>query len=250
MNIMKLSITRPTVVVVTFTLFVLFGLLSYGQLGQELFPKINSSAIAVSTVYPGAGPFEVENSVTKKIEDAVSSLEGVDKISSVSMENFSLVTLQMKTGTDIDRALQDAQREVNAIRGDLPESVEEPSPGDFDINDIPIMTIGATARVDETAFFDLVDKEIKPLLERVPGVARVNLIGGQECEIQVNVNAARASAHGLSMPEIRERLESSNLDFPAGKVKNDNEQMLIRLQGKYRGPGERNTGMEEITGRT
>jgi HAE1 family hydrophobic/amphiphilic exporter-1 len=193
MNIIKLSITRPTVVVVTFTLFVLFGLLSYSRLSRELFPKINSSAIAVSTVYPGAGPFEVENSVTKKVEDAIFSLEGVDKVSSVSMENFSLVTLQLETGTDIGRALQDAQREVNAIRGGFPESVEEPVLSDFDINDILIITVGATAQMDETAFLDLLDKEIKPLLERIPGIARINLIGGQEREIQVNVNAERVS---------------------------------------------------------
>jgi HAE1 family hydrophobic/amphiphilic exporter-1 len=145
-----------------------------------------------------------------------------------------LVTLQLKTGTDVDRALQDAQRKVNAIRGDFPDNVEEPSLSDFDINDIPIMTIGATAQMDETAFYDLVDKEIKPMLERIPGIARINLIGGQEREIQVNINAERMSAYGLSMSEICERLETANLDFPAGKVKNDNEQIMIRLQGKYR----------------
>jgi HAE1 family hydrophobic/amphiphilic exporter-1 len=149
------------------------------------------------------------------------------------MESFSLVTLQLKAGTNVDIALQDAQRKVNAVRADFPENVEEPSLSDFDINDIPIMTVGATAQMDETAFFNLMDREVKPALERIPGIARINLIGGQEREIQVNVNAERMNAYGLSISAVCEMLESSNLDFPAGKVKNDDEQILIRLQGKY-----------------
>ncbi|MDR1201783.1 MAG: efflux RND transporter permease subunit [Tannerellaceae bacterium] len=233
MNIIKLSIIRPTVVVVTFAILVFFGLFSYSNLNQELFPKINSSAIAVSTVYSGAGPFEVENSVTKKIEDAVSSLEGVENISSISMETFSVVTIQLKVEVDVDIALQNAQRKINAIRSDLPDNVEEPSLSNFDLNDIPIMTIGSTAQMDETAFYDLIDKEVKPMLERIQGVARVNLIGGQEREIQININEERMSAYGLSIVDVSNTLVALNLDFPAGKVKNDNEQVLIRLQGKF-----------------
>jgi HAE1 family hydrophobic/amphiphilic exporter-1 len=234
MNVIKLSILRPTVVVVTFAILIFFGLFAYSYLNQELFPKINSSAIAVSTVYPGAGPFEVENSVTKKIEDAVSSLEGVDNISSVSMETFSVVTIQLKVGVEVDVALQNAQRKINAIRSDLPDNVEEPSLSNFDLNDIPIMTIGSTARMDETAFYDLIDKEVKPMLERIQGVARVTLIGGQEREIQININEGRMNAYGLSIVEVSTALAAANLDFPAGKVKNDSEQALIRLQGKFR----------------
>jgi HAE1 family hydrophobic/amphiphilic exporter-1 len=233
MNIIKLSITRPTVVVVTFTLFVFFGLVSYHYLSQELFPKVNANAIAVTVVYPGASPFEVENSVAKKIEDALSSLEGVDNISSISMENFSMTTITLKVGTSLDKVIQDAQRKVNAIRSDLPDNVEEPSISNFDLNDIPIMTIGATAQMDETTFFDLIDKEIRPMLERIPGMARVNLIGGQEREIQINLNEERMNAYGLSILEVSNLLVTSNLDFPTGKVKNDEQQVLIRLQGKY-----------------
>jgi HAE1 family hydrophobic/amphiphilic exporter-1 len=234
MNIIKLSIIRHTFVVVICVVLVFFGISSYTELNRELFPKITQSAVAVNTVYPGAGPFEVENAVTIKIEDAVSSLEGVDNVSSISMENFSLVTVQLKTGIDVDLTLQNAQRMVNAIRSTLPDNVEEPIINDFNINDFPIMTIGFTAKMDEPAFYDLINKEVKPTLERISGVARVNLIGGQEREIQVNINEERMSAYGLSILEVVNTLTTSNLDYPTGKIKNDNEQLLMRLQGKYR----------------
>jgi HAE1 family hydrophobic/amphiphilic exporter-1 len=233
MNIIKTSITRPTTVVVMFVLLAFFGVYSLTQLNRELMPRMEFDVISVSTMYPGAGASEVENSVTKKIEDAVFSIEGIDEITSISIENFSLVTIRLKVGSNLDKALRDAQRKVNAIRSDLPESVKEPSINDFSLADIPIMTIGAVANMGETEFYDLIDHEIKPALERIQGVAQVTLIGGNEREIQVNVNEERMAAYGLSILDISNVLINSNLDFPTGKIKSDNKQTQVRLQGKY-----------------
>src|SRR5690554_3924008 len=127
MNIIKTSITRPTTVDVAFVILAFFGIYSLTQLNRELMPSMTLDVISISTVYQGAGTAEVENSVTKKIEDAVFSIEGIDEITSTSMENYSLVTIHLKAGTDLDKALQNVQRKVNAIRADLPESVKEPS---------------------------------------------------------------------------------------------------------------------------
>ena len=233
MNIIKMSITRPTTVVVTFFILTFFGIYSLTQLNRELIPSMSMNVVTVSTIYPGAGANEVENSVTKKIEDAVSSLEGVDEIVTTSMENFSLVTIELKDGTDLSKALQNAQRKVNAIRSELPESVREPAVNDFSVADIPIITIGAVANMGETEFYDLINHEIKSALERIPGVAQIKLIGGNEREIQININEERMTAYGLSILEISNILINSNLDFPAGKLKSDNQQTQIRLQGKY-----------------
>ncbi|MDR0430231.1 MAG: efflux RND transporter permease subunit [Tannerellaceae bacterium] len=233
MNIIKTSITRPTTVVVAFVILAFFGIYSLIQLNRELMPSMTLDVISVSTVYPGAGASEVENSVTKKIEDAVFSIEGIDEITSTSMENYSLVTIHLKAGTDLDKALQNAQRKVNAIRSDLPESVKEPSINDFSLTDIPIMTIGAIANMGETEFYDLINHEIKPALERITGVAQVTLIGGNEREIQININEERMAAYGLSILDVSNILINSNLDFPTGQIKNENKQTQIRLQGKY-----------------
>ncbi|MFZ1617842.1 MAG: efflux RND transporter permease subunit, partial [Flavobacteriales bacterium] len=134
MKITRLSITRPTLVVVVMTLLVGLGLFTYGSLNYELLPKITSPVVSVSTAYPGASPGEVENTVTKKLEDALSSLEGVKKMSSTSMESFSLITIELVQGSDVDLALQDAQRKVNAIISDLPDDAKTPSLGKFDIS--------------------------------------------------------------------------------------------------------------------
>ena len=232
-NIIKMSITRPTTVVVAFVILAFFGIYSLTQLNRELMPSMTLDVISISTLYPGAGASEVENSITKKIEDAVFSIEGIDKITSTSMENYSLITIYLKAGTDLDKALQNAQRKVNAIRSDLPEGIKEPSISDFSLTDIPIMTIGSVANMGETEFYDLIDHEIKPALERIPGVAQVTLIGGSEREIQVNINEERMAAYRLSILDISNVLINSNLDFPTGKIKNDNQQTQIRLQGKY-----------------
>lgn len=234
MNMIKTSITRPTTVVVAFVILAFWGIYSLTQLGRELMPGMTLDVISISTVYPGAGAGEVENSVTKKIEDALFSIEGIDDITSTSMEGFSLVTIHLKAGTDLDKALQSAQRKVNAIRSDLPENVKEPSIHDFSLADLPIMTIGAVANMGETEFYDLINHEIKPALERITGVAQVTLIGGNEREIQVNTNEERMAAYSLSILEVSNVLINSNLNFPAGQIKSDNQQTQIRMQGQYK----------------
>ena len=233
MNIIKTSIVRPTVVVVMFTILTFFGIYSLTRLNRELMPNITMDMVSIGIVYPGAGANEVENSVTKKVEDAVSSLEGIDKITSISMENYSSVLVQLKEGVDLDKSLQNAQREINIIRSDLPESINEPSIRNFSVADIPIMTIGAVANMEETEFYDFINYEIKPALERISGVGLITLLGGQEREIQVNINEERLAAYGLSILEVSNTLINSNLDFPSGKVSNGSEQTLIRLLGKY-----------------
>ena len=233
MNIIKTSITRPTVVVVIFTILTFFGIYSLTQLNRELMPNISMDIVSVGIVYPGAGANEVENSVTKKVEEALSSLEGIDRITSVSMENYSAVTVQLKEGIDLSKSLQNAQREINIIRSDLPETINEPTIQNFSVADIPIMTIGAVANMEETDFYDFINYEIKPSLERISGVGLISLVGGQEREIQVNINQERLAAYGLSILDVTNKLINSNLDYPSGKVRNDSEQTLIRLLGKY-----------------
>ncbi|MFA5555653.1 MAG: efflux RND transporter permease subunit [Flavobacteriaceae bacterium] len=234
MKLAEISIKRPTMIVVLFTILTLGGLFSYNQLGYELIPKFEVNVITISTVYPGASPSEIENTVTKKVEDAISSLENVKKIISQSYESISVVMIELNAGTDTNYALNDAQRKVNAILADLPDDADPPSLVKFSMDDLPIITIAATGDMDEVEFFDLVDKKIQPSLSRVEGVAQVNLVGGEEREIQVNINQEKLEGFGLSVPEIRQAVMASNLDFPTGNVKTRENTTLIRLAGKYK----------------
>ena len=124
MNITKISIQRSTIVAVVFAVLTILGVGSYLSLNYELLPKFSPPVLTITTLYPGASPYEVENSVTKEIEDAISSLENVKAIKSISQESFSIITIQLNQGTDVDLSLQDAQRKVNAILANLPEDAD------------------------------------------------------------------------------------------------------------------------------
>ena len=234
MKLAEISIKRPSLVIVLFTILLLGGIFSYSQLGYELIPKFESNVITVSTVYPGASPSEIENTVTKKIEDAIASLENIKKIDSKSYESLSIVSITLTSNADVDISMNDAQRKINAILSDLPDDADPPSLTKFSLSDLPIMTIGANGKMDEAAFYDLIDKKIAPILSRVQGVAQVNIIGGQEREIQVNLDATKIQGYGLSVPQIQQAILSSNLDFPTGNIQTREQKILIRLAGKYK----------------
>lgn len=233
MKIAEISIKRPTIVVVLFTVLTLLGLISYQSLNYEMLPKFNVGVVSIATVYPGASPNEVENTVTKKIEDAVSSMENIKKLNATSYESLSLVTIQLTSEGDADYALNDAQRKVNAILGDLPDDVDAPSLNKFSLDDLPIITMSATANMDDAAFYDLVKNRIVPFLSRVDGVAQVNIVGGREREIQVNIDERKLEANDLSILNVQQAIASSNLDFPTGSLKTEKSDILIRLAGKY-----------------
>ncbi|MDX5423552.1 MAG: efflux RND transporter permease subunit [Hymenobacteraceae bacterium] len=233
MNITKLSIQRSTLVVVVFTVLTLLGIVSYQSLNYELLPKFSPPVLTISTIYPGASPNEVENSVTKEIEDVLSSLENVKEMRGTSLESFSIITIQLNQGTDVDLSLQDAQRKINTILSKLPDDANAPTLNKFDFDDLPIIKMGATANLSATEFYDLIDKKIKPELSRIPGMAAIKILGGQEREIKVNLDANKLEAYNLSILQVQQKIRNSNLDFPTGKIKQESGQTQIRLAGKF-----------------
>lgn len=233
MNLPEISIKRPTLVVVLFSILLLGGLFSFSKLGYELIPKFDVNIITISTIYPGASPSEIENTVTKKIEEAVSSMENIKKIESKSYEGLSLVMIELNAAANTDLSLNDAQRKVNAVLADLPDDAKAPSLVKFSMDDLPVITIAATADLDNKEFFDLIDQKIEPIISRVPGVAQVVAVGGTEREIQVNIDQKKLEAYGLSILQVVQSVNRSNLDFPTGNIKTRERTTLIRLSGKY-----------------
>src|SRR5690606_18937019 len=209
MKITDISIKRPSLVIVVFTALTLLGLLSYFSLGYELLPKFSPNVVSISTIYPGASPNEVESTVTKKIEDAVSSMENIKKINANSYEGLSVVIITLTDKAQIDVALNDAQRKVNAILADLPDDVKQPSLSKFSLDDFPVITMSASGNMDDISFYDLMDKRIAPIISRVSGVAQVNLIGGSEREIKVALDAKKLQGYGLSVPAVQQAILAS-----------------------------------------
>jgi HAE1 family hydrophobic/amphiphilic exporter-1 len=236
MSLTSTSIKRPTLIVVIFAVLALLGVASYFSIGYELLPKMSKQIITISTAYPGAAPSEVENSVTKKIEDAVSSLEKLDNIRSQSFEGNSKVIIEFKSDVDLNQAMQDAQQKVDGIASDLPMDAKDPEISKFSVDEAPIMKMSVSAITDNRQLYEIVDQRIKPILSKLTGVANVGMMGGEERQIRVNIDRKRLESFGLDAQSVLKAIETSNLDFPAGSVKDLSNETTIRLAGKFKEP--------------
>ena len=234
MNITKISVTRPTLIVVIFIVLLFLGFSSYKSLKYELMPDMTAPAFNVMTFYPGASPSEVESSITKKLEDVISSVENIDHIQSTSQEGVSMVGVSLKMSADIDKSVLDAQRKINAAKHLLPNGVTDPMISKITLSEFPIINIGATASMASTDFYDLLKHTILPKLSQIEGIGEVNLIGGNEREIRVNLYPEKLRACNLSSAQVLQALQSSSLDFPTGKIINEDAQMVIRLAAKFK----------------
>lgn len=233
MNITEISIKRPSLIIVLFSVFTLLGIIGYKNLSYELLPDFNQPVVVIKTIYPGAEPQEVETSVSRKIEDALSNLEGVDYLETKSMPNASVIIANLKYGTNIDNAMQDAQRFIDNIRKDLPADILSPVMSKISPNDLPIISISATSNLTATAFYQKMKDDYLPQIQQLKGVAEITILGGEEREIQVKVNQDKLKLYKISLYQVVEAINRSGLDLPAGKVQTNKENNSVRLIGKF-----------------
>ncbi|MCS7085111.1 MAG: efflux RND transporter permease subunit [Bacteroidia bacterium] len=234
MTLTEISIKRPSLIIVIFTVLIGAGLFCYNFLGYELLPKFRIPVLSITTIYPGAAAGEVEDKVTKEIEDAVASLENLSAMRSISQEGASLVVLELRQSADPDLALQEAQRKINAMLGELPEDVEPPVVAKFDFAELPILNYGVTAAIPQQQLYQLLKDRIKPRLTRIEGVAQVYLSGGLQREIRVNLDPGRMRSFGVGIDQVTQAVRFGNMDFPAGKIESAETQYNLRVSGKYR----------------
>lgn len=233
MNITEISIKRPSLIIVLFGVFTLLGIIGYKNLSYELLPDFNQPVVVIKTMYPGAEPQEVETSVSRKIEDALSNLEGVDYLETKSMPNASVIIANLKYGTNVDNAMQDAQRYIDNIYTDLPADIQSPVMSKVSPNDLPIMSISAKSNLTETEFYQKMKDDFLPQIQQLKGVAEITLLGGEEREIQVKVNQDKLQLYKISLLQVVEAINRSGLDLPAGKVQTDIVNNSVRLTGKF-----------------
>ncbi len=220
-------------IVVIFTVLALGGIITYSMLSLNLLPKFELPIVTVATVYPGAGASEVETSVTKKVEDALSTLENLKKISSTSQEGVSIVVVELNEGTDVNLSVQDAQRKINAIKSDLPSEILDPSIDKISIDEMPILNIAASSSMTSTEFYKLIEDRVQPRLAKIPGVGSVNIAGGSEREIKVNIDAEKLKAYNLSILQVLQAIQTSNMEIPTGNIENSDAVYSVRLSAKY-----------------
>jgi HAE1 family hydrophobic/amphiphilic exporter-1 len=232
MSITEIAIKRPTLVVVIFTVLAILGITCYTNLNYELIPKLSFPSLSIVTSYPGASANEVESSVSKKLEDALSSLENVKSMQTTSQEGLSSITIELESSADANLAVQDAQRKINAMAAELPTGVKSPSINKFSSDEMPVIKLGVTAKIAPTKLYLLTDNQIKSQLSKLKGVGQVSLVGGNEREIKININKNKLNAYKITISQVYQAIYNANIEMPTGKIESNVKQYTVRLLGK------------------
>jgi len=215
--LVKFFVERFVFSTAAFLALVLFGLIASRGLGVDLLPKFEIPVVAISTTYPGAGPEEIESQISRPIEDALSTLPGLDQISSQSSEGFSLVIAQFDYGRSVDQVATDVSQRVAAVRGQLPRDASAPVVQKFDPASQPILYVAVSAEGrDLREVADYVDKTLKPQLQLVPGVADLQIQGAPQRQIQVLLDPWKLAEYGLTANQVVGAIQASALAIPAG----------------------------------
>lgn len=233
MTLTSLSIKRPVAVLMFILALLVFGLLAFFTLPIDLTPNIEMPYVTVQTIYPGAGPGELETSVIKPIEEQLTTVTDVKNIFCYAFEGVGFIILEFNMGVDPDLAAIDVKDKVDALLFSLPKDLEKPVIGKFDINSQPIIECALTGRQSADALRRLAEKTIKERLVKIPGVAQITVVGGLEREIQVNFHKDRLDANGISLQTVTGIIAAQTANFPGGHVSGNRKEYTVRIQGEF-----------------
>ncbi|OHD65204.1 MAG: hypothetical protein A2176_14210 [Spirochaetes bacterium RBG_13_51_14] len=234
MNIARLAIKRP-IFITSIVMIILFtGFISITRLGVDLFPDVQFPYVIVQTTYTGSAPEEIENLISKPIEDEISSISGMKRVSSRNMESVSIIIAQFNLGVDVKYAEQQVKDKVSRIRRILPEDIDEPLVMRFDPADQPVARIALSAGLSPTDLYDLAKEEIKTNLQQVEGVASVQIIGGQRREIQVELDRNKLNAMKIPALAVATSIKNSGLNVPVGKHEKGTTEIVFRTVAQFK----------------
>ena len=225
----KLAINRPITTLMGVLTFIVFGLMSYNSMPTNLFPNVDFPVVTVQTTYNGADPSTVETKVTDKIEEAVSGVDGIDKLMSTSYEGFSVVTIQFELTKDLDEATNDVRDKIGAIN--LPSEVEKPVVKKLGGAGAVISLFIASQGNDTSALMRLADEKLKPQLQRIKGVGEVNILGYQDREIRIFIDPFLLNKYNLTSADVSGIIQKQNIKQGVGKLVNQNQEIIIKAQG-------------------
>jgi len=236
MKIADISIKQPVFITMVIILIVVLGIISYTRLGVDLLPDINLPIVAVTTVNPGVGPEEIESQITKPIEDAISAINGIKKVSSTSAEGVSVVIAEFVLEKDVQASSTEVREKIATIRSTLPREILEPVIDKFDPSAAPILSYTITGKGNKIPLLELrtlIDDKIKTLVQQVDGVGGVTIIGGLEREIHVDVDPNKLNALNLSIAQVSQAIRAENLNLPAGLVTRKDFDFLVRTKAEF-----------------
>ncbi len=239
MSVAQQAVRRPITTGMVFLIVILLGGIAFSRLPVDLMPEITYPTLTIRTNYPNVGPQEVEDLVTRPIEEAVAAIAGVETITSQSSEGSSSVRVAFTWGTDLESVTEEVRSRIDRIRGQLPEESDPPSVFKFDLAAFPILFLGISSpTLEPIVLREFTEERIERRLERVPGVASIDIRGGLRRQVQVNLDRERMLALGLSADQITRLLREENLNRPAGKIEEGNLDIYLRTVGEYRAAAE------------
>lgn len=233
MKISRFSIHRPVFTAMATSLVLVLGAMALTRIPIDLMPDITMPRISVNTNYENASPEEVEELITRPLEEALSAVTGVEELSSISAEGRSRVTVGFAWGTDVDVAVNDVRDRLDRVMGRLPDNAERPTVRKFNPAEFPVLILGTSSALDPLILRQLIEDEVKHRIERAPGVAALDVVGGLEREIHVDLDPGKLRMLGLSPHVIVERIRAGNLNLPAGSVYLGDLDVRIRTPGLY-----------------
>lgn len=238
MKLPELGVQKPVATLMFFLAVFVLGLVMVTQLPVDLMPEIERPTVTVVTTWEGVSAEDVESMVTKVVERALGSVNGLEEMTSATIEGVSSVTCEFAWGTNLDEASNDIRSNLERIRKTLPEDADPPVLRKFNTSQIPIQFYGITCRESLEKLEEIANNEIADPLKRLPGVGAVNLFGGLERQINVKLDPARLAGYGLVFDQVAAALARENVTLPAGNVKVGRIDYTIRVPGEFRAPGE------------
>jgi HAE1 family hydrophobic/amphiphilic exporter-1 len=235
MFLSEISIKRPILMTMVILALIVFGGLAYRNMKMNLMPEVNPPYVTITTIYPGAGSKEVEIQLTKKIEDAVATVSGIKSLQSFSMESVSMCIVEFNMDKDPNVATQEMKDKIDLIINDLPANAEDPTVQKLDMQATPIMDFILSGDLDATELYEIADKKLKDRLSQVKGVGQVNLVGGKEREIHINLDGRMMYENLISLPQMMQILSAANMDMPGGYFQSSEMDYTVRLKGKFQG---------------
>jgi HAE1 family hydrophobic/amphiphilic exporter-1 len=237
MFLSDISIKRPVFATMMMVALVVLGIVSYKRLAIDEYPDITYPVVIAQTTYPGASPDVMMRDVSKPIEEALNTVQGIKEITSTSLEGVSIVRLEFNLGVDVAVAQQDVQAKVARIRRSLPEDIDDPIIQHFDPNDSPIMSVALQSKERSIReLTDLANEVVQTRIEAIPGVGGVNIVGGNARQIRIQVDPDAMHAYGLSPAQITTALAQENQEVPAGRVERGALERLVRITGRIVDP--------------
>ncbi len=233
MNITKLAIKRPASMTMVIMFFIVLGLVGYQRLGSDLFPETNIPFVSVVTTYQGAGAKEIESQVVDPIEEAVSSIPGIKRTTTTASEGIAVSILEFNMNTDSNIAAIDVQKAMDSILYKLPKDADKPIVQKHNMNAEPVMTIVLSGERSIPSIYKIAKDTVKQQLESTAGVGAITLVGGQEREIDVQVDRVKIEGYGLSINQVADRLRLENINMPAGNLKQPSTDYTVRLLSEY-----------------